>query len=135
MYFSPTPDVSAQAVEMMSLKVRHDKCLRKQWSLGRGKDQEARIMRAMKHLMSWLISGVLIAGSGGAAMAQQSDKDSDKDKDSVKQTTKDVAHDTKKAAKATGKAVKKTTKKVVNKAAKETKKGAKKVEDKTDAKE
>jgi hypothetical protein len=36
-------------------------------------------MRAMRHLMSWLISGALIAGSGGAVMAQQSDKDSDKD--------------------------------------------------------
>jgi len=92
------------------------------------KDQEARIMRTVKHLMSWLISGALIAGSGGAAMAQQSDKDS------VKQDTKDVAKDTKKAAKATGKAVKKTTKKVVNKTAKATKKGATKVEDKTDAK-
>jgi uncharacterized protein HemX len=125
----------AEAVETMSLSVRHDKCLSKHWSLVRDKDQEARIMRAMKHLMSWLISGALIAGSGGAAMAQQSDKGSDKDKDGVKQTTKDVAHDTKKTAKATGKAVKKTTKKVVNKAAKETKKGAKKVEDKTDAKE
>ena len=80
----------------------------------------------MKHLMSLLISGALIAGSGGAAMAQQADKDH-----SVKQTTKDVGRDTKKAAKATGKAVKKTTKKVVHKAAKVTKKGADKVEDKT----
>jgi hypothetical protein len=86
--------------------------------------------RAMKHLMSLLISGVLITGSGGAAIAQQSDKD----KDSVKQTTKDVANDTKKAGKATGKAVKKTTKKVVHKAASETKKGAEKVEDKTNPK-
>jgi uncharacterized protein HemX len=87
-------------------------------------------MGATKHLMSLLISGALIAGSGGAAMAQQSDKD----KDSVKQTTKDVANDTKKAAKATGKAVKKTTKKVVHTGAKETKKGAEKVEDKTNPK-
>ena len=84
-------------------------------------------MGAMKHLMSVLISGALIAGSGGAAMAQQSDKNND----GVKQTTKDVANDTKKAAKATGKTVKKTTKKVVHKAANETKKGAEKVEDKT----
>jgi len=89
-----------------------------------------RIMGSMKQLMSLLISGALIAGSGGAAMAQQSNKD----KDSVKQTTKDVANDTKNAAKATGKAVKKTTKKVVHKAAAETKKGAGKVEDKTNLK-
>jgi uncharacterized protein HemX len=88
------------------------------------------MMGAIKHLMSLLISGALIAGSGGAAMAQQSDKD----KDSVKQTTKDVANDTKKAGKATGKAVKKTTKKVVHKAASETKKGAEKVEDTTNPK-
>jgi len=92
--------------------------------------KEARIMGSMKHLVSLLISVALIAGSGGAAVAQQSNKD----KDSVKQTTKDVANDTKKAAKATGKAVKKTTKKVVNKAATETKKGAEKVEDKTNSK-
>ena len=94
------------------------------------KKKEARIMRAMKHLMSLLITGALITGSGGAAIAQQSDKD----KNSVKQTTKDVANDTKKAGKATGKAVKKTTKKVVHKAASETKKGAEKVEDKTNPK-
>ena len=81
----------------------------------------------MKDLISVLISGVLIAGFGGATMAQQAEKD----KDSVKQTTKDVGKDTKKAAIATGKAVKKTTKKVVNKAAEATKKGAAKVEDKT----
>ena len=87
-------------------------------------------MGSMKQLMSLLISGALIAGSGGAAMAQQSNKD----KDSVKQTTKDVAHDTKKAAKATAKAVKKTTKTVVHKAAQETKQGAEKVEDKTNSK-
>ena len=44
-------------------------------------------MGAMKHLMSLLISGALIAGSGGAAMAQQSDKN----KDGVKQTTKECS--------------------------------------------
>jgi uncharacterized protein HemX len=87
-------------------------------------------MGSIKHLMSVLISGALIAGSSGAAMAQQSNKD----KDSVKQTTKDVANDTKKAAKGTGKAVKKTTKKVVHKGAKVTRKSAEKVEDKTETK-
>jgi hypothetical protein len=105
-------------------------CARALWPRSSRQEKEARMMGAMKHLMSLLISGALIAGSGGAAMAQQSDKD----KDSVKQTTKDVANDTKKAGKATGKAVKKTTKKVVHKAASETKKGAEKVEDKTNPK-
>lgn len=87
-------------------------------------------MGPIKHLMSVLISGALIAGFGGAAMAQQPDND----KDGVKQTTKDVANDTKKAAKATGRAVKKTTKSVVHKAAKGTKKTAEKVEENTETK-
>ena len=32
-------------------------------------------MGTMKHLMILLVSGALIGGSGGAAMAQKSDKD------------------------------------------------------------
>jgi hypothetical protein len=87
-------------------------------------EQEAQ----MKRLMSLLISGTLIAGSAGLAMAQQSDKDG------VKQTTKDVGHDTKRAGKAIGKEVKKTTRKVVHKGARVTQKGAEKVEDKTETK-
>ena len=82
----------------------------------------------MKRLLGLLISGALIAGSGGAALAQQSNQH---DNTSVKQGAKDIGHDTKETAKATGKKVKKTSKKVVNKAAKETRKGADKVEDKT----
>jgi hypothetical protein len=87
----------------------------------------------MKRLMSLLISGVLVAGSAGAALAQKTDRDRDR-KDSVKQTTKDVAHDTKRAAKATGKAVAKGTKKVIHKGANVTRKGAEAVEDKTKTK-
>ena len=40
----------------------------------------------MKRLIGLLISGLLILGSAGLVMAQQSDKDS------VKQSTKDVGH-------------------------------------------
>jgi hypothetical protein len=79
----------------------------------------------MKCLLGLLISGALVAGSAGAAMAQTSNPDS------VKESTKAVGHDTKNAAKATGKTVKKTTKKVVHKSAETTRKGASKVEDKT----
>ena len=79
----------------------------------------------MKRLLGLLISGALIAGSSGAALAQQSNENS------VKQSAKDVGKDTKNTAKATGHVVKKTSKKVVNKTAKTTKKGASKVEDKT----
>jgi len=81
----------------------------------------------MKHLIGLLVAGVLIAGSAGAAVAQQTQND----KTTVKESVKDVGHDTKNAAKATGKVVKKTTKKVVHKSAKVTRKGASKVEDKT----
>lgn len=81
----------------------------------------------MKRLFGLLISGALIAGSGGAALAQQSNQQDN----SVKKSAKAVGNDTKKAAKATGKTVKKTTKKVVNKSAKATSKGANKVQDKT----
>jgi len=79
----------------------------------------------MKCLLGLLISGALVAGSAGAAMAQPSPQDS------VKQSTKAVGRDTKKAAKATGRTVKKTTKKVVHKSAQTTQKGASKVENKT----
>jgi hypothetical protein len=78
----------------------------------------------MKRLFGLLISGALIAGSGGAALAQQSNS-------GVKQDFKDVGKDTKKAAKATGKTIWKTTKKVVNMGAKATSKGADKVQEKT----
>ncbi len=78
----------------------------------------------MKRLMTLLISGTLVAGSAGFALAQEG----------VKQATKDVGRDTKRAAKATGKTVKKTTKKVVHKGATVTKKGAEKVEGKTETK-
>jgi hypothetical protein len=80
----------------------------------------------MKRLFGLLLSGALIAGFGGAALAQ-----SNQNGGGVKQDIKDVGNDTKKAAKVTGKAVKNTTKKVVNKAAKATSKGAEKVQEKT----
>jgi hypothetical protein len=82
----------------------------------------------MKRLIGLLISGVLMAGSAGLGIAQQSDKDS------VKQSTKDVAHDTKRVAKTTGKQVKKTSKKVVHKGATVTRKASEKVQDKTETK-
>ena len=78
----------------------------------------------MKRLFGLLISGALIAGSGGTALAQQSNS-------RVKQDFKDVGKNTRKAAKATGKTIWKTTKKVVNMGAKATSKGADKVQEKT----
>jgi hypothetical protein len=81
----------------------------------------------MKGLLNLFIAGALIAGSGGAALAQQSTPQSS----GAKQDVKNAGKDTKNAAKSTGKAVKKTTKKVVHKGAKATSKGADKVQDKT----
>jgi type IV secretory pathway TrbL component len=81
----------------------------------------------MKRLLSFLISGALVAGSAGSLSAQQPDKDT-----GVKGAVKDVGKGAKKAGEATGKAAKetgKTVKKGTKKAAKGTKKGAEKVGD------
>lgn len=80
----------------------------------------------MKRLLGLIVGGALVAGSAGAALAQNSSSDG-----SVKQSTKNAARSTKNAAKSTGKAVKHGTKKVVNKGASATRKGAGKVEQKT----
>ena len=80
----------------------------------------------MKRLLSLLVSGALLAGSGGIALAQQNGTT-----DAVKHGAKDVGKGTKEVAKGTAKTVKKTTKKTVHKSAEATSKGAKKVEDKT----
>jgi hypothetical protein len=78
----------------------------------------------MKHLLGLIITAVLLTGSAGVGLAQDSNN-------SVKESAKQAGRDTKQAAKSTGKAVKKGTKKAANKTAKVTRKGAGKVEQKT----
>jgi hypothetical protein len=84
----------------------------------------------MNRLIGLLISGALIAGSGGAALAQQS---SQQDKGGLKQGFKNLGRDTKNVAVNTGKTVEKTTKKVVHKGEHATSKAPNKVENKTAA--
>jgi hypothetical protein len=77
----------------------------------------------MKRLFGFLLSAVLLCGSGTAMFAQ--------DQNGPKQDLKNAGHSTKEAAKSTGKAVKKGTKKTVHAGAKKTRQGAASVERKT----
>jgi len=82
----------------------------------------------MKHMMAWLLGGMLAAGSMGSALAQEN-----KDK-GAKEDVKEAGKATGQAAKKTGSAIKKGTKKVVHAGAKKTRQGAGAVEQKTDKK-
>jgi hypothetical protein len=79
----------------------------------------------MKRLLGLLISGALIAGSGGAALAQQTNpKDTTGGaKQGTTQGTTQGTRDNTGATKSTTKKTKKTTKKSVNKGTTDTGKG------------
>jgi hypothetical protein len=75
----------------------------------------------MKRLLGLLISGALVAGSGGAALAQQTHPQDTTS--GAKQGTKNTGTDKTNAAKSTTKKTKKTTKKSVTKGTTDTGKG------------